>query len=199
MIGICYEFLETSKGQAKTTTAQQWYRLAENWSADLLIMVDKSDSAGQVWFDTLLPQQPVKIDTVRVTSIADAIFLHEDMEWVFVERLGVKPTLENQPARNLFTYRHPESAIYVFGSDQGAGLRGIRRPGHWVYVPSAGISFVTHVAAAVLYDRAFKATVSEKAWRVQTKEKELNAQLEDAAIRERDLRAKFNQLRASVF
>jgi tRNA(Leu) C34 or U34 (ribose-2'-O)-methylase TrmL len=66
-------------------------------------------------------------------------------------------------ATSLFAFAHPEHAFYIFGPEDGTlGKRHMDRCVHRVFIPTNGCMNLAATVNVVLYDRAMKATLTQR-------------------------------------
>ena len=158
---ICFVFNEAGSAKVNPGRANEWYRMAENWEVDALIMIDETAESGRFWEERMAPQQPVQIPVHRFRTF-DEMFETFNKNLVYVETPNRKPSLKCSRATNLFRYEHRLDAIYVFGGHYGAGLAGLKLEGDWIHVPCSGVCHATQIGGIVMYDRARKTKIAEE-------------------------------------
>jgi len=190
MLGICFHYDEVCHDHIPPVNPQAWYRLCENWQVDLLIMIDSTEKGGLHWLENHVPQQPYKMPVVRYTSLKDAMDEQRN-HWVLLEQKKMQPTRSQIPAVQLPLYDHPEDAIYCFGGDMSAGIRGVTYENcDWVYLPINIEAFAVQVASAALYDRHVKGRKDNKLHRLEGEKMDLRKKLNEALHRETLLKRK---------
>jgi len=166
---VCFYFDESVNKDIAPGRANEWYRLAENWSIDELVMIDETRASGRDWFEKLVPSQPWKLPVRRYRKIGEAI-ADGLGRLVYVERAEKKPSRLCERTVGLYKYEHRPDATYVFGGHHGHGLEGLSVGGDWVHVPTGGpCGFAIQIAAMVMSDRERKTTIKDESRTLQTK------------------------------
>jgi len=98
------------------------------------------DPAGLL--DTFSPHEPDKLELMQIDSLSEAVSLHDGPVVVVEESQHGGTPVER--------FEHPHNALYLFGSDLGAG---IHMPGERVYIESGHALYGHQAALLVAADR----------------------------------------------
>ena len=106
---VCFYFDESTSSDVEPGRANEWYRLAENWKVDALVIIDETRESGRHWFENLVPAQPVKIPVRRFKKFEE---LADECpsQFVYIERAERRPSRLCERTVGLYRYEHRETA-----------------------------------------------------------------------------------------
>ena len=116
------------------------------------VWISGTRCAEQIWDSKRIPREE------RMKGFKSVQIVLEDDPFAHLPTEAVPVAVELLPgSQNLFTFEHPENAVYVFGPEDGT------IPGHWrarchqrVFIPTRHCLNLSVAIGTLLYDRKLK-------------------------------------------